>query len=289
MPGDPTIQGAVTAADLIRLRTTLETKCGYQPGELELDHVLNSFGKMLDRLSSKERELLLTLTDDFLRCPIAQYQPLLTRALCDIDPADLQGIQQVVFLPLAEVGQGGKVRSPANLLYLARYGVVPFIEGFPRSFAYEKLAFLKSHRRVGDRVLIVFLDDFIGSGTTAVSTLERYKLDFPTSTDPVVVVALVAQQAGLEAISAAGFRCKVPVIRRRGISDSVVLPDPRAALAVMDGIEARLAVSPRYRRGYKASESLVRMIRTPNNTFPVFWIRNAQDGTDWPAPFFREQ
>jgi hypothetical protein len=39
----------------------------------------------------------------------------------------------------------------------------------------------------------------------------------------------------------------------------------------MKKIEEKLNVEKKYLFGYKRSEALISLIRTPNNTFPVFW------------------
>ena len=52
----------------------------------------------------------------------------------------------------------------------------------------------------------------------------------------------------------------------------------------MKNIEEAIQVSDDYKFGYKGSEALVKMIRTPNNTFPIYWLRNKKNKF---APFPR--
>jgi hypothetical protein len=42
----------------------------------------------------------------------------------------------------------------------------------------------------------------------------------------------------------------------------------------MKDIEKKINIRGEFSLGYKQSESLISMIRTPNNTFPVFWEKN---------------
>jgi len=55
----------------------------------------------------------------------------------------------------------------------------------------------------------------------------------------------------------------------------------------MDKIESRLGNVNDFKHGYKMSESLVTMSRTPDNTFPVFWWDKCTTGSKWPSPFPR--
>ena len=54
----------------------------------------------------------------------------------------------------------------------------------------------------------------------------------------------------------------------------------------MKRIEHELGVSEEYEFGYGKSEGLVTLIRTPNNTFPVFWYEPSSDNL---APFVRKR
>lgn len=53
---------------------------------------------------------------------------------------------------------------------------------------------------------------------------------------------------------------------------------------VMEMIENRIKVRGDFKFGYAGSEALIRMARTPNNTFPVYWLKNKKNPH---APFPR--
>ena len=55
----------------------------------------------------------------------------------------------------------------------------------------------------------------------------------------------------------------------------------------MSSIETSIGVTEDYRLGYASSEALVSMIRTPNNTFPIYWFRNKKEKLNLHAPFPR--
>ena len=53
---------------------------------------------------------------------------------------------------------------------------------------------------------------------------------------------------------------------------------------IMLNIEKRIKVKPEYAFGYAHSEALVKMSRTPNNTFPIYWLKTK---TNPCPPFLR--
>jgi hypothetical protein len=134
--------------------------------------------------------------------------------------------------------------------------------------------------------LILFCDDFVGTGDTAKEVIDHYNEELRLSSDMPVLVTLVAQKLGLDVVKSLNVDVAVARIRTRGISDSDKL-NVSHALNLMTQIEDKLKIEPKYRHGYKCSEALVSMMRTPDNTFPVFWCPECLDDSAWPAPFER--
>ena len=67
----------------------------------------------------------------------------------------------------------------------------------------------------------------------------------------------------------------------------VTRPNEEKESKCMHAIEGAIKVSSDYNFGYKQSEALVRMIRTPNNTFPIYWYRDKKKKINIYAPFPR--
>ena len=87
----------------------------------------------------------------------------------------------------------------------------------------------------------------------------------------------VRQKTGVEIYAYYNFR--------KGISDYYSDDQLVGCLRTMKGIENKLKVSSKFRLGFAQSEALISLIRTPNNTFPVFW--KSKDLPS-PAPFSRD-
>jgi hypothetical protein len=282
------IQQDILPAEILRLHRAL-AKCKFDITEPKGAFVFEKFGELLSRLSPDERSLILTLLEDFLHCSFFDLLPLLTNALDSIPASMTTGVSRVILLPLAETRKNGKPKSPSALLYPAENVLLPYMTrfaGIPIS-GYEKMELLATEAKFRSDSLIILLDDFIGSGETAVKTVERFRTTVANPSDRLAVCAVAAQQQGLDLIAAQSVDAYVAIVRSKGISDSLTISNKTAALLVMDNLERRLGVHPDYRRGYRQCEALIAMMRTPNNTFPIFWHPTTQSGDPWPAPFRR--
>lgn len=251
------------------------------------------FCRLLERLEVDEQDLILTLTEDFLKYWELHYPILMEKALARVPIAYLQKFRKIYLLPIVaskdlEIGSG---KSGHHLLYSTEHIV------FARNDRYatirNKVAQIANIEALGESLsgradcLIMFLDDFIGTGKTTIDCLFDYWTKYRVSTDEVVVVALVAQRQGLVCLDRHYFKAYAGMVRKRGISDSQRLPDIEKALSIMDRIEKRAFSSRKYYRGFGQCEALVSMIRTPNDTFPVYWMTRGRHGQPWPAPFGR--
>lgn len=279
---------ALSPAELVRLSTAL-AKCYFDITKPDGRRVFDSFCQLLIRLSENERDLVLTLLEDFLHCTYFDTLPRVAEALDAIPVALTSQVEHVILLPLAETRHDGKPKSPSALLYPTENLLLPDVQSFSgkSSSVYERMVLLKTKAARRPRSLIILLDDFVGSGESAVKAIKRYRADFQKPSDRLVVVAAAAQQQGIDLIANEKVGTYAAIVRTKGISESEVITDRPAALAIMDNLEMRLGVHPDYLRGYRQCEALVKMTRTPNNTLPIFWHPTTATGDEWPAPFRR--
>lgn len=139
---------------------------------------------------------------------------------------------------------------------------------------------------------IILVDDYIGTGDTAIESLEEILELKNYSNKSLFLVSLVAQLTGKKNINDRGFELLSSIYRNKGISDNYEGEKQVELKRIMVSIEDLLIQDPRfdkkYNFGYKSSESLVSMIRTPNNTFPLYWFNaDLKEGDKWKAPFPR--
>jgi hypothetical protein len=275
---------------LTRLERIFEINKWPQNPDEEPD-LFDNFCDLLSKLDSEEQELLFILTTDFLRCPFIDYIPLLKKALGNYFLKWCDRFNNIFLIPLSSPAdtQRGQVKSGANVVYIAKSllsKAYPWLK-HKRIIDLSEPSKLNEFYPDREKSLIIFMDDFIGSGTTASSILTNYTNDYQVENDEVLIVTLVALETGVKVIKSKGINVLTAYIQRRGISDSNKFADIERALSIMDNIEKRLNIRKSDRRGFKKSEALVALIRTPNNTFPIYWCTETIGGGSWPAPFPR--
>ena len=88
-------------------------------------------------------------------------------------------------------------------------------------------------------------------------------------------------RSGIDFLRQMGYNTFADIILDKGIEGSV---NADQKYKVMEMIEAKIAVKDDCHLGFGHSEALVKMVRTPNNTFPIYWLRNRKNPY---APFPR--
>jgi hypothetical protein len=132
----------------------------------------------------------------------------------------------------------------------------------------------------------VFIDDFVGTGETVEECVEEFRKKHPEMN--TVVASIVAQERGIAAAERLGVQVLANHRRDRVISDGNSIDGSTSDnLRVYNSIEGAIGVSHDYRLGYGASEAVVTISRTPDNTLPIFWINSPDEDFAWLAPFPR--
>ena len=123
-----------------------------------------------------------------------------------------------------------------------------------------------------DDEIVILVDDYIGSGETAVGAINWIVGSYKVNPKQIVILSIATQEQGVQHIlNETGVTVYSQYQFTKGISDFYSGAEREDCLATMEGIENKLKVAPQDRFGYNQSEALISLIRTPNNTFPVFW------------------
>ena len=104
--------------------------------------------------------------------------------------------------------------------------------------------------------VIVFVDDFIGSGTQFLDVYRAVETKFSKKIESEVI-AIQMQQEGFDSISQAGIRIHSINVRSKAISSGRAIGDIsiKDAMIIYDRIESVLAISNTYRLGFEKSEA----------------------------------
>lgn len=250
------------------------------------ENEFENFCTMLGELEQDQQELVLTLTENFLWISESDYLAHFTNAFASfIHYFDFAGKKNILICPLIPECDFGKSKSSIILFYLVKARICALQKKYsqyniimvdrPQNITCDKIR---------DTTILCLIDDYIGSGETAISATAYYlNQKYPMS--QIALVTLVSMKAGLEYLQSLGYNIYTSIIENKGITGSGRNEEKESKC--MHAIEGAIKVSSDYNFGYKQSEALVRMIRTPNNTFPIYWYRDKKKKINIYAPFPR--
>lgn len=255
--------------------------------------IFDNFCKLLTFLEVNERDLIIELTNDYLWVRNNDYYALLINVLESLANVNLSLKKIYIMAMISPKDRLDKKNKSANRV---AYDCMDFSIGAKIPY-FENIDFHQLHNTDGDmprptkmsESIIVMVDDYIGSGQTALETLDALQLVKKYNKDKIFILSLVGQEDGLNKIRSAGYKnvfCSI--VRKKGITDAYASPQRDEHLRVMEGIENRMDVKFDFKFGIGASEGLVSMLKTPNNTFPVFWLDSTAINKNLKAPFRRK-
>jgi len=276
-----------------KLRTIFERK----DWDLENPIYADKFEKycsLFRILTDEEQDIIMILTENYLHCPSKNYFGILAQSFKLINTAKYESYNDIYILPLIDPHDKNKIKSSNTFSYAIAYEYVPalFNSDNARTHLIPKPNSLISKRDKRNKGLFIFVDDFIGTGDTASAAITNYRNFISVNSDSVIIIALVSLETGYNRIKNLVNDLYVPIIVNKGIADSSTFTDKSKTYSIMEKIESRLKDQQDYKIndykfGYRRSEALVTMIRTPDNTFPVFWWSESASGEKWPSPFRR--
>lgn len=242
---------------------------------IDSDDQKSSFNRMcraLELMNDDEKGLILDLLRYFKVFDLVHYETLLVKCFKKAFSENqlLANCTTIHILKLPN--SSDKIKSQDLIYYLIDNGKLQFESSIP----YNKFKFANSVENIPSAInnyikhAIIVVDDFIGTGESikkAVEVISRSGI----SKSKVIVLGLVALEAGIDYLKSQGIDVICDVILEKGISDRYTGNEKVHKLQTMLKIEEKFAITKKFSLGYGQSEALVKMIRTPDNTFPIFW------------------
>lgn len=245
------------------------------------DGVFENFCNMLAGLEPEQRDLVITLTEKFLWVQESAYIKHFSVAFDSfISSYDFLRGKKIYICPLLPEEDFGKSKSSVSLLYFIK----AHLGAIQRKYSEFSITYADSPNTVNldlikDGYTLCLIDDFIGTGET-VERAAKYFLDRKITKNMMAIVSLVSMKSGLSELNSKEYNTYTDISCDKGIS----CDGNKTQIELMKKIEESIKASDEYKFGYKGSEALVRMMRTPNNTFPIYWLRNRKNKF---APFPR--
>ncbi|SIS46894.1 hypothetical protein SAMN05421766_10267 [Zobellia uliginosa] len=253
------------------------------------DDKLNRFGDLIDNLKQDEINLLLELTHMYEWMSYNDYHNNLRRLLKTALEEQFKDKNQLIFFPIIKPTDEGEVKSGHVVMKMLE-GIKPSINGFKNLSVnlLKEFRDLKSEKlTMTDNDFLILVDDYIGSGKTLNKALSAVAHNESITHQNFGILTMAIQEQAKVELDEQGIINYNSLILKKGISDNYVTPDLETKIEIMKRIENKIPKVSKYRMGYEKSEALITLMRTPNNTFPVFWKGIISKGEEIEAPFQR--
>lgn len=249
--------------------------------------VKNKLFKLLSRLENDEVKLILELLEKFTWISNNQYDKKILDVFRQIDPVIIRSCKKFYFFPVVKPRDSNRLKSGLALIYPI-IGIINYVEEFDhinKQNIINNYQHLKKIEFKDDEYLIL-VDDFIGSGKTFENCYQKI-LEYAIPDEKIIICTIAIQNDGLKLINNYGLKVYYSHIEKKGISHNYFGDEINKRISKMTLIEKKLKYNRNYSLGFEKSEGLISMIKTPNNTFPVFWHDYKEEDLIIKAPFPR--
>lgn len=267
----------MTSDEILRLKQIFDSK------QWDFEIYWEPMCQLFEILNSKQRELTYSLLEDFLVHDYESYPGLRDLALEQIPDELLRNAKRIIVMPIVKVREQEKLKSGHEVVRQIALRLQRRVHQLNIAVKVRKtFNELEASR---ENTLLIFADDFMGSSETFFDFYRDYERNHRVSSDVVAVVYFFALKAGLKALNDENIPVYVGGQQDKGISDSARISDRTEAKNLMTVLEKSMGIPDSLRFGYLQSEGLIKMSRTPDNTFPIFWWENHPYG--FTPPFVR--
>lgn len=271
---------------LIELDNIFETKKWKEKENYQqVFESLSSFSNVIfDK--DEEYDLFLELLREFQWISINDYYNSCRQLLIEIIK-DLNSENQNIYIfPITSKIHSSKVKSGYFVAYLIK-SLISSIENSEKFNFIDLNNFVDiSNTKFKKNDILLLVDDFIGSG----ESLEKCILDINKSNKNIgnkfkVLTIAIKKDTYMKLSKRFTIYKKLEVLK--GISDYNTGDVVKEKKEIMKKIEDKIFSSiDSYSLGFKESESLITLLRTPDNTFPIFW-KNYKRSINLKPPFPR--
>ena len=260
--------------------------------EKDIDEfVFDNFCKLINNLDNSQRALIIELTEKYKWISYTDYNSRVLSTIDSIELEKLQDLMTVYLFPIIKREDEGKFKSGQFLIYQIK-SFKRYLKNYNGiTFKYiSKFDDLKEENlKLKNNEALFLIDDYIGSGETLNFCLDELRVNPSISNDKINIISLASQNEIYEKLKAEGIAFYTDFISKKGISDNYSPPLLQEKIEIMLEIEKMIPGGSHYTLGYNQSEALITMVRTPDNTFPIFWKTYKKGSQKFDAPFSREE
>jgi hypothetical protein len=255
------------------------------------DHVWESFCILLDKIEPEQRLLMIELSERYKWIPVGQYQEHILAALDIVEEEKLKQLKTIYFFPIGSKHDREDFKSGRMVATIVKCSE----SLLKRKKKYEHLHFTYvtgytqlSTVQLTTEGAFFLLDDYVGSGETVNNCLNQMRATNQIPNNKLNVVSIATQAEVRDQLIDQGISFYAAYISNKGISDYYNGSTLTSKKETMLRLERLIPAGSSYSFGYKATEALITVARTPDNTFPIFWKKHKISGRTYDAPFLRE-
>lgn len=265
---------------LVRLGEIFTAK-GWEIDEDFENGSFRRYMRTLDEIDQMDQDFFLDLTARFMLIESSQYSSLIKQAIASLSSAYTSTLFDII--PCKSKAAYGSIKSCDYVFYEFKGSHVSNCKekGNNRFRVHDNIQewvnSLKAKPSKIPNLRIILVDDFVGTGNTVIEAFNSLQEDLPSlKTTQISVLCIYAMRDGVKNVNDFGIQLFSAIMGSKGIADYYTNPQLEEAIIHMSNIESKIkGLDPNYKFGYHQSESLVSLIRCPNNTFPIYWkIKN---------------
>lgn len=281
------MKNTITPFNLLNLSKRYETTIWAQRDQERVGYL----ARRMSLLEKEEKELIIKLTDQFCYIDYLKIPIYIGKAFEKFLNSNNQ-CNNIIIPPLRSPFVGDSIidtagRSLTKKIKSADCYYTTFKNYFIRSHYPKHIHFhfcdtpedIKQNFQESCKIALI--DDFIGSGETAVTNINDYLSylqgeGINVSASQLSPIVIIAMKMGVDYIySHIGVSSYHSFLKQKGITENPEL-NTENNVKLMKSIEAKVLhkLNGKFSFGYKASESLVSIMeKSPNNTFPFYWYK----------------
>lgn len=228
-----------------------------------------AFGESID---DESRDMIIELMLQYKKISWNVYTNCIIKAIEKIPIDKYKGIKTFYVLPIITREDKGKPKSSPTVAYAFKSPEIsehPFFSG--KEIIVNDETSLPQNITNSSTKMVILVDDFIGTGETVLTYLNETDKVKNISNNKIAFIFIAGMEAGIKILEDKHFSVFCNFTQKKGISDLSDVEKQRKFSSLMKRIEQQFEIDEKFEFGYGHSEALISLIRTPNNTFPVFW------------------
>ncbi|SEL35444.1 phosphoribosyltransferase-like protein [Ruminococcus albus] len=255
------------------------------------DNLFDNFSTTLRMLDTEQRKLILDLTQKYICIEINEYYKRFVNAFDEYfssKKSDGGEKIHIFILPLISKNDFGKIKSSDFLFYIIKCNLEKLSNRYKdiaslslvekTSYCDIDGEFLKQMQSENNYVCLI--DDFMGSGDSAESAVRYLYESKNIPIDNIFVVIIAAMQQGIDHLQTLQIKAYCDTVCHKAITGTGYRETERIEL--MNSISNKIGSKEKEYLGYERSEALITLARTPNNTFPVYWLKKKNKHPPFP-------